>query len=360
MPWSAIEALDDARRATTDLLLPFDVGRWLRLAVIAFFIGGAGSGLQGGTNFGGGGGVPGGDPGGPGGPGGIPGGLPGGIPDAGTVVTIALAVAAVVVLLALGSVFVASVLDLVFVEGLRDREIRLREPFRRYLRAGFGLFLFRVALFLVVAAVILIPVALLLTGAFAGDASVLLLIFPLLLVALVAGLAVALIDLLTRDLVVPAMFAERRNVVSGWGRIWGVIRREWRQVGVYVLARVVLSVAASIAVGIVLTLALLIVAIPFVLVGGILFAGLAALGNGTVGLGGWVLLGVVGLLFVLAALVVSALVQVPVVTYFRYYSLFVLGDIDPDLDVLADLRPDEWDDSANSEGGGDGSTPTSA
>jgi hypothetical protein len=353
MPWSAIDALDDARRATTDLLLPFDAGRWLRLAVIAFFLGSASSGFQGGTNFGGGGGTPG-SPGGPG-------GIPGGIPEFGAFVTVFLLVAGVILLLVLAGVFVGSVLEFVLVEGLRDREIRLREPFGRYLGAGFGLFLFRVVLFLVVAAVILVPAGLLITGGLAGDPSVVLLVFPLILVALVAGLTVALIDLLTRDLVVPAMFAEERGVLSGWRRIWGVLRREWRQLGVYVLARIVLSVAAGIAVGLVVTLALLIVAIPFVLVGGVLFAALTAVGSGTIGLGGWLLLGVVGVLFLLAALAVSAIVQVPVVTYFRYYSLFVLGDVEPDLDVLADLRADEWDDSANSEGDdGDGSTPTSA
>ncbi|MFC5366983.1 DUF7544 domain-containing protein [Salinirubrum litoreum] len=352
MAWSAIDALDDARRATTDILLPFDAGRWLRLAVIAFFVGGAGSGFQGGTNFGGGGGTP----GGPGGP-----GIPGNIPDFGTFVTIFAVVAGLILLFVLVSVFVGSVLEFVLVEGLRDREIRLREPFGRYLRAGFSLFLFRFVLGLLVLAVILIPVALLVTGGLAGDASVLLLVFPLILVALVAGLTVALIDLLTRDLVVPAMFVESRGVLSGWGRIWGVIRREWRQIGVYVLARIVLSIAAGIAVGIVATLALLIVAIPFVLIGGVVFAALTAVGGGTVGIGGWLLLGAVGFLFVLAALAVSAVIQVPVITYFRYYSLFVLGDVEPDLDVLADLRPDEWDDSANADGDdGDGSTPTSA
>jgi hypothetical protein len=357
MAWSAIDALDDARRATTDILLPFDAGRWLRLAVIAFFLGSLGSGFQGGTNFGGGGG---GAPGGPGGPG-VPGDIPGTVGDFGAFVTIFLLVAGVILLLVLAVVFVGSVLEFVLVEGLRDREISLREPFGRYLRAGFGLFVFRVVLFLVATAVIVVPFALLVTGGLAGDASILLLVFPLLLVALVTGLTVALIDLLTRDLVVPAMFVEGRGVLSGWGRIWGVIRREWRQIGVYVLARIVLAIAAGIAVGIVATLALLIVAIPFVLVGGLLFAGLTAVGGGTVGIGGWLLLGVVGFLFLLAALAVSAFVQVPVVTYFRYYSLFVLGDVEPELDVLADLRSDEWDDSANTDGDdGDGETPTSA
>ena len=113
MPWSAIDALDDARRATTDLLLPFDAGRWLRLAVIAFFLGSLGSGFQGGTNFGGGGGTPG-TPGGPGGPGDIP----GTVGDFGAFVTIFLLLAGVILLLVVAGVFVGSVLEFVLVEGL--------------------------------------------------------------------------------------------------------------------------------------------------------------------------------------------------------------------------------------------------
>ncbi|MFC7176725.1 DUF7544 domain-containing protein [Halosegnis marinus] len=42
MPLSATERLDDALDATLDLLTPFDAGRWLRLAVVAFFVGGLG------------------------------------------------------------------------------------------------------------------------------------------------------------------------------------------------------------------------------------------------------------------------------------------------------------------------------
>jgi hypothetical protein len=35
---------------------------------------------------------------------------------------------------------------------------------------------------------------------------------------------------------------------------------------------------------------------------------------------------------------VAALVQVPVVTYFRYYALLVLGDTDADLDLIPERR----------------------
>jgi hypothetical protein len=359
MPWSAIDALDDARRATTDLLLPFDRGRWLRLAIIAFFIGGVGSGFQGGSNVGGGGG--GGTPGTPG-----PDfrffDLPVDLPAVGAVAALVVGIVGLILLFVLVSMFVGSVLEFVLVEGVRDREIHIREPFRRYLGKGTSLFVFRLLVGLAVFAVIAIPIALLILGGTAGGPGALvLLVFPLILVAVVAGLTAALVDLLTRDLVVPAMFAEDRGVVGGWRRIWGVLRREWKQVGVYVLARVVLALAAGIAVGIVVTLAALVVAVPFVIVGGGLYLLLVGLGPGGIGLGGGIVLGLLALLFVLTVFVLTAFVQVPVVTYFRYYSLFVLGDLEPDLDVLSDLRKDEWDESAQSEGDdGDGESSTTA
>ena len=36
----ALDAIDDAATATRELLWPFDLGRWLRLVVVVFFLGG--------------------------------------------------------------------------------------------------------------------------------------------------------------------------------------------------------------------------------------------------------------------------------------------------------------------------------
>jgi hypothetical protein len=37
-------------------------------------------------------------------------------------------------------------------------------------------------------------------------------------------------------------------------------------------------------------------------------------------------------------LVVAALVGMPVQAYLRYYAMLVLGDVDPDLDLIPDQR----------------------
>jgi len=72
---------------------------------------------------------------------------------------------------------------------------------------------------------------------------------------------------------------------------------------------------------------------PFAIVGAVVYLTLSA--SSTVGL---VLLGLVAVLFALALVVLWALVQVPVVTYLRYYALLVLGDIEPAFDIIPERR----------------------
>jgi hypothetical protein len=126
------------------------------------------------------------------------------------------------------------------------------------------------------------------------------------------------------------MVAEGRTVLSAWRRLLPLIRSEWREVVFFVLIRFGLGIAASFAVGLVVGLAALVVAIPFVLAGGAV-----ALTVGLQGVGLVVGAGLAGG-FVAAVVAVSVLVQVPVVTYFRYYGLFVLGGLDDRLDLVGE------------------------
>ena len=328
MPWNAIDALDDARWAAQSILLPFDAGRWARLAVVALFVAGGGT-----PSFqtGGGGG---GDVNVPVEPG--PGGAP---PFDVSPRTLLLAVGGLLVaalLVGLLWAFVGAVMEFVLVDGLRRREIRIRGPFREFLGRGLRLFGFRVGVGLLTLAVFAVPFVLVLLLGAAVPVGFLL-IFPLLLAAFLLGLVVAVVLRLTTDFAVPTMLAEDRGVLSAWRRLLPLFRSEWKEVGIYLVVRLVAGIAAAIAVGLVTALAAVIVAIPFLLVGGLVFF---ALGGSLPALGavGWALLAVVGLGFLLAVIAVGAAVQVPVVTYFRYYALFFLGATDERLDLVADLR----------------------
>jgi hypothetical protein len=353
--WYALSALSDARNATEDLLFPVDRGRWLRLAVIALFVGVGGGIPTGGGNAN----VPAGTqaPSGPGMD----------FPDA-NVVAIVAAIAVVLVALWLLWSLVGAVMEFVLVVGLRDREVSIREPFREQFRNGLRLFGFRLALGVASLLLVALPVAFVIGFGVGLTPVALVLLVPLVFVFVVVAIAVGVVLGLTTDFVVPAMLTEDRGLLDAWRRLWPTLRAQWKQVALYVVAKFVLGIAVSIVVSIALLLVLVAVAIPFAVVGALLFAGAAAAGAEHV-----VVFLVIPLvvLFVLVMFVAGLLIQVPAVTFVRYYTLSVLGLLVPDLDLVGVDRPDEGhgdgdsgsddggdDDSGSDDGGDTGDAPT--
>ncbi|WP_129115237.1 DUF7544 domain-containing protein [Halegenticoccus tardaugens] len=334
----ALDALDDAREATASLLLPVDRRRWLRLALLAFFLGG-GTAVGGNVNLS--------TQLQPLSDASLPRLVTADVAPGAAVVeaVVASGGAVVALLVAAGGlaaaaalyVLLGSIMEFVLVEGVRSRSIRVREPFRAHAGDGLRLFAFRVAL----AAVALAGFAVPLGAAFLADVAVTsalaLLAIPALLLAGAVALVAALADRLTVDFVVPAMVAEDRGVVSAWRRFAPALRASWKGFALYLLVRYALFVGAGVAVWFVLLLSGLLVALPFVPVAVGLNAALAA---GALGFAGWAALGLLAALYALAVAVVALFVQAPVVTYFRYYSLFALGRADPTLDLVSHLRGD--------------------
>ena len=323
----ALDDVDDAYGITRAFLTSIDRTAWLKLAFVVFFVGGAGANFSG-TNFSTG--DAGTDPGTP--------------PveefptfDPGPnfwLLVGGLVLAAVVVALAL--FFVAAVMEFVFVESLRTEVVSIREYWGRYWRKGLSLFGFRLVVWLFVLASFLLVGGLFFAplvfdaGGFGASALLLLLLVP---VFLVLAVIVGLVDGFTTNFVVPIMILEDRGVLDGWRRLWPTIRAQWKQYLAYAVVAFVLSLVGGIAVFIVTAILVVVLLIPF----GVLFAvgvGLTVVFE-PVGIA-WLV--VTGLLFALAAIVVAALVQVPVQTYLRYYALLVLGDVDESFDIIPEQR----------------------
>jgi len=345
--WYAFAALSDARDATEDLLRPVDRSRWLRLALIALFVGVGGGGVpSGGSNVN----VP---SGGGGGGGGVPPDMPApSLPELGSVAAVIVGIVALILLLALVWSLVGAVMEFVLIVGLRDREVSIRDPFGANLRPGLRLFGFRLAVSLVSLLVVGLPLLAVFGVGIGVSPAFLILLVPLIVVFGVVALAGSVVLGLTTDFVVPTMLTENRGVVDGWRRLWPTLRAEWKQVALYVVAKFVLGIAVSLAVSLVVLLAALIVAIPFAIVGGGLYLAASAAGASTAGL---VVAGVLVALFVLVMIIVGLIVQVPALTFVRYYSLSVLGMLVPELDLVGVERPDGDDDgdSGPAENGDD-------
>lgn len=347
MAYAATACIDDAIEATKAFLFPVDRGRWFRMAVIVFFLAaGAGAGSMpnvGGPTIGGEIDWPGEAPSGDFSLGAIPDGvwlLLGGVLLA-------------IVLLAIVFGIVGSVMEFVLVEALREEAVRVRAPFRRYLRAGLALFAFRVVLFTVLLAVpigglvVLVVLPAVSAGATAAALVGLGLLIAFLAIALV--LVAALVNGFTVEFVVPVMIVEECGIVAGWRRFWPTLRGNLAEFAVYVVLRWVITIAIGFVGGAVTGIIGAVVGVPLLLIGGSLFLGTGgALTPLTVA--------TYALLFVVFFVVITALgaiVQVPLQTFARYYELLVLGDIEPEFDLVEDrraaIRSPDWEESGAAE-----------
>jgi hypothetical protein len=310
--YHAFSAFDGAVSRTKSLLWPFNIGVWLRLAVIAFFVGGFGGG--GGSNYS----FP--DRGGQ---------DIGSMPDFfGLAPTTLLLIVAALIVLALVFTYIASVFQFVFVDCLTSGRVSLSRTFRERMGPGFSFFLFDVLMaFLFIAVMIGLVIFGAVTGIFSGISNVvaLLLILP---VVILLALVVGLVLMLTVDFVVPVMIADGCGIVEGWRRAYGILRADLKNAAVYVIAKVVLSIVAALIMAVLGLIVLGIVGVPLFVVA--LLAGLFADGFA---LGALVLLVLVGILIALPFLL---LLQVPFVTFFRFYSLDVLRRFSPAHDLLAE------------------------
>ncbi|ELY60127.1 hypothetical protein C491_02465 [Natronococcus amylolyticus DSM 10524] len=330
----AVDDLGDAIAATRNFLTPVRAGLWLRLAILALFVGGLGTGFPS---------APTGDVGpaaeqapGPGAE---------AIPE--EAILAAVVAVGFLLLLWLGYALVAAVMEFVLIESLRSETVRVRRYSNANVGRGIRLFGFRVALIAIAALVGATPVvaSILGLGGIDGTTGV---VGLAALFAVAVYLAYAVINRFTSEFVAPIMLLEERGVLSAWRRFWPTVRANWLEYVVYLVLVWIIQAAVGIAVSILMLIAGIIVAIPFIVIAVLLFA---------LGDVGAILAAVVVLTGILAFVLAALLIQVPVVSYFKYYALLLLGDTNADLDLIPDQRaairadggelsePD-WDDSS--------------
>ncbi|AWB27389.1 DUF7544 domain-containing protein [Halococcoides cellulosivorans] len=331
MGWYAIQRVDDAIDLTRDRLWPIERGTWLRFALIMFFVGGGGVGVPTfGQSFSGG------DPGSSDPSVGL-----GAIPEWVIVAVVALVILGIALALALG--VIGALMEFVFVESLRSDRVEIRASGRQFGPKGLRLFGFRLAIGLIVVAVFVLPIVLLAAVFYGGGAvafASLLVIFTLLSpFAFVFAFVVGVIDGFTTHFVVPIMILEDRGVLSAWKRFWGPLKREWKQLVVYLVVMFAISVAvgllggiAGFAVAIVLAVPLAVFVVPIGMM-------VIAVGSGPLQIAGLVAIVVLVALYVIALVVTGLLINTPLETYRRYFALLVLGDIDDEFDIIPDRRP---------------------
>lgn len=335
MALHAVRNIETAFTVTREFLTPFGIRRWLKLAFVAFFVGG---GL----------------------------GLPTAqfntsspserVPTEGFQSTLptegfqsalpADAVAIVAALVVLGVAvwtlfaFVGAVMEFVLIESLRTGEVSIRRYWRERWRQGLRLFGFRIVIGVPMLATVGGWLALLFVPMLTGRSPTIpfatfLVGIPVLLLV---GVLYALVSGFTTVFVVPIMVRHDSGVLAAWRRLWTSIGAAWKQYLAYVAVGLLLTVAIGLIASIAVGLLAIVLLVPLTVVAVIAHVTISL--SSTVGL---VVLAGLGLVFGSTLLVVWALAQVPVVAYLRYYALLVLGDIDESLDLVAERRPPDGD-----------------
>ena len=327
MPVSAVDAIHPAfEHAKQQLLQPFRFGQWIRLAFVGLLAGEAGSGGGCNANY----------------------NFPStqhphgsqqffGLPWPAQISQHPEKFVGLIILLftvALGLfvlfTYISSIMRFILFDSIVAKECHIRLGWARNRQRGLRLFVWQILftlIFFAASAVLVGGVALFAwrMGWFTnpGEKALQLVlggIFAfLLLLALI--LVFAVVHVMTKDFVVPLMALENISTVEGWRKLWSFLNAEKGGYAAYIGMKIVLSIGAAIALGIVSLVIFLTLLIP---IGGMGL--LAVLGGKAAGLT-WtfytIALAVVAGCFVLALLFfVGSLISVPATVFFPAYSIY--------------------------------------
>jgi hypothetical protein len=340
LPISAIDAISPAFQHTKhQLLQPFRVAQWAKLALVGFLAGELSSGgCNGGSGF----------------------QLPTHprvgqrfvdfpMPDVNPMVYASL----IALLIVLGIVFwilflyVSSVMRFVLFDSVIAKHCEIRRNWGRRHAAGMRYFVWQILLFLamLVGLTVLlgIPAALALAAGWLKHPQqhlVPLILGGMLLFFVVMGfiLLFLVVHVLTKDFVVPEMALENISAFEGWRRLLPALKTEKGGYAGYLGMKIVMALGAAVIVGIVTFVVILIMLIP---VGG--FGVIAVMAGKTAGLT-WnlytiTLAVVVGCVVLAVLLYVVSLISVPAIVFFPAYSIYFFASRYPALDALLHAPP---------------------
>jgi len=324
LPFSAVDAISPAFEHTKrQLLQPFRIGQWVRLALVGLLAGELSSGgfkipnlsnfnlprHQGSEHF-----------------------L---APDfAGSDPMLFAGLIAVLVvagfLLGILLIYVSSVMRFILFDSVLVKECHIRQGWSRRQGPGWHYFLWKLLYLLATFGVLIVLVGIPAGFAFAVGwlrdpkqhmAALVLGGIALFLAIMIFAIGMAVIYVLTKDFVVPQMALENIGALEGWRRLWAMMKAEKSSYAGYIGMKIVLAIGVGIILGIVGFMIGLIILIP---AAGVAVA--AVLGGKAAGLG-WTaatitLAVVAGSVLLAVFLFMMALISVPVIVFFPAYSIY--------------------------------------
>jgi hypothetical protein len=226
--------------------------------------------------------------------------------------------------------YISSVMRFILFDSVLTKECHIRAGWMRRQAPGLKYFLWQiglaVAVLVVMALLIGIPVAIAFSLGWIrnyGEHTLALVLggIVIFLVVLAFAIVAAVIQVLTKDFVVPQMALEGIGAVEGWRRLWPMIEAELGGYAAYVGMKIVLAIVAGVTMFIVSLIIGVMVAIP-----ALGLAVIAIFTGKTAGLT-WnaytiTVAAVVAAILLAAFLYLMALIAVPVIVFFPAYSIY--------------------------------------
>ena len=249
----------------------------------------------------------------------------------------------VAIVLAFVFLYINSVFRFILFDSVLRRQCSIGEGWQKWRRAGGRFFLwqivFQIAVWLFLLVLIGLPLALAVASGWTTDlrehvgrfiVGVILLVGIFAVFVLVA----VVVQVLAKDFLVPIMALEGLDFADAWRRLLAMIEREKGRYAVYLLLKLVLSIAAAILFSIIAIIPALFVVVPSVV---------AVLAGKAAGMG-WnvttISLAIIfGTLLLLLLLYLIALVCVPATVFFPAYAMHFLAARYPHLDALLNPVP---------------------
>ena len=256
----------------------------------------------------------------------------------GQFVGLIVAVIFVAIMFAFIFLYINSVFRFILFDSVLRRECSIGEGWRKWHRAGGRFFLwqivFLIATWLFLAVLVGLPLALAFAAGWATNLTQhlgRLIVGVLLLGVLIAAfvLIAAVVQALAKDFLVPIMALENLDFADGWRHLLAMIGREKGRYAVYLLLKVVLSIAAAILFSIIAIIPALFVVVPGVVA--VVAAHEAGMGWNVTTISLAIILGAVLLLLLIYLI---AMVCVPATVFFPAYALHFLAARYPNLDAL--------------------------
>lgn len=313
MSWYATDELDNAWEETKEILFPFDLGTWARLLLIVLI---TGQGVNMPTSFPSDSGpsdssfdsnyATTGDDLGPLAP------TTSDFPMTGLSTASAAAGGAIVLVMLLifmlaGFFYVSSVFEFIYYQSLLDNNVTIRKNFRKHVRRGARYFGFRLGVLMIFLLFIGGSIALLVANPLAGGLMLFALLITLIPVMVFLGL--------THNFVLLGMMENQTGVIQAWKEFYPTLREQWKEVGVYLIIRFAIKLGISVLVLIWALISLLVLLIPFGIIGALLY------------MASPVLVAIPAILGILSWLLLIFGAQIIFQTYLYYYAILVYHDL---------------------------------